>query len=344
VRLAFIYNARSFTNAQYRALMPMAVLKARGHEVVWFGSTDDKLPVERLRACDLIHVYRAADASLLKALASLQADGVVISWDNDDDVTAISEHSPSYRQLGGLKGAQDFQRQTRAIQLADIVTTTSRALASKFTEVGARDVEIIENYLPPEFARTDRSHKRDDSVVIGWAALREHEADLLLLSLRPALREVLDAHPRVRLVSVGLDLGIEHSRCETRKRVAFEELPITLGEFDIGIAPLADIAFNRARSNVKLKEYAIAGVPWLASPVGEYASMGARQGGQLVKQDDWADALSALIHSGRKRMALRARGRLWARRQTIDLHIHRWEKVFEQAVTRKKKAERRKTT
>ncbi len=41
-------------------------------------------------------------------------------------------------------------------------------------------------------------------------------------------------------------------------------------QFDIGIAPLIDNEFNRAKSAFKLKQYFCCGVPALASPVGEH--------------------------------------------------------------------------
>jgi hypothetical protein len=214
------------------------------------------------------------------------------------------------------------------MQMADLVTTTSRALETKFKQAGARCVKIIENYLPPEFARGGPK-KRHDGVVIGWAALREHEADVTLLSLREVLTTVLEDHPRARLVTVGLNLGINHARYECRPQVPFDRFAATLRDFDIGLAPLADITFNRARSNIKLKEYGIASVPWLASPVGEYATLGAKHGGRLVASEDWQRALADLIRSRLNRFTLGTRGRLWARRQTIELHAHAWEQAFQ---------------
>src|SRR5207302_1085104 len=72
----------------------------------------------------------------------------------------------------------------------------------------------------------------------------------------------------------------------------FAELPRRLSRWDIGIAPLADIPFNLARSDIKLKEYAASELPWLASPVGPYAGHGEAQGGRLVPDDGWFEALN----------------------------------------------------
>lgn len=332
MRLAFIYSAAAPVNAQYRALLPMAMLKARGHDIVWYGSSDERMPIELVRRSDLIHVYRAADPNLLGHLSALQRDGVAVSWDNDDDIRALPKESPSYPRLGGLNGQRDFRQQMHAIQLADTVTTTSHTLVDAYASVGADYVEVIENYLPPEFGRGSRV--RNGGVSIGWVGLREHEADAKLLSLDSALVDVLETHPETRLVTIGLKLGVQHERYEHRPKVPFEDLAAALRQFDIGLAPLADIPFNRARSNVKLKEYAVAGVPWLASPVGEYAKLGAKQGGRHVSDDSWGDALGELVERRRDRVILGTRGRLWARRQTIELHVHRWQDTFEATIAR----------
>jgi glycosyltransferase involved in cell wall biosynthesis len=330
VRLAFIYQGDVPFNAQYRALMPMAMLSARGHDVVWWGPAGGRLPLDTLRGCDLIHTYRAADPEVLAALAELRGAGVALSWDNDDHVQAISRHSPSYTRLGGGAGRRDFAHQRRAIALADLVTTTSRHLAAVFRDAGADRVVLIENFLPPEFL--GRPRPPNEGLVIGWAALREHEADAKLLGLRDILMRTLDENGHVRVVALGIDLRLQHARYEHRPVVPFERLADELCKFDIGLVPLADIPFNRSRSNVKAKEYAAAGVPWLASPVGEYAALAAREGGRTVPDERWEQALSHLIGSRRERLVLAMRGRRWARRQTIDVNVHRWETAFREAV------------
>jgi hypothetical protein len=334
MRLAFIYKSDAPFNAQYRALMPMAMMRKRGHEVLWWGSSEEPMPLRQLRKCDLIHIYRAADPGLLKALETLRSDGVALSWDNDDDIRSISRHSPSYARLGGLSGQHDFRQQVRAIRLANLVTTTSHALAAAFRDAGAEHVTVIGNFLPPEFTRGRRPDR--NGLVIGWAALREHEADAKLLALGPTLLSTLGAQPQVRLVTIGIDLHLRHAHYEHRRIVPYERLGDALRTFDIGLAPLADIPFNRARSDIKLKEYAAAGVPWLASPVGEYRSLGPKHGGRLVSHDVWPRELERLINSRRDRLILAAKGRLWARRQTIELNVQHWENAFSHAIARRR--------
>ena len=59
-------------------------------------------------------------------------------------------------------------------------------------------------------------------------------------------------------------LGWRASATGTIPGVPFVGLPAHMEVFDIGLAVIADIRFNRTRSNVKLKEYAALGIPWLA--------------------------------------------------------------------------------
>ncbi len=64
--------------------------------------------------------------------------------------------------------------------------------------------------------------------------------------------------------------------------------------WDIGIAPLADTAFNRAKSAIKTLDYAALGLAVLASDMEAYRPL---PGGRLVANTDvdWADALGHLI-------------------------------------------------
>ena len=126
--------------------------------------------------------------------------------------------------------------------------------------------------------------------------------------------------------------------CEERYRrqplVQYRELADHVATFDVGIAPLDDIPFNRARSSVKVKEYAAAGVPWLASPIGPYRELGEKQGGRLVVDDRWHEELQRLILDGRARAKLAKRGRKWASGQTVAANLKEWEAVLAEAIER----------
>jgi glycosyltransferase involved in cell wall biosynthesis len=168
--------------------------------------------------------------------------------------------------------------------------------------------------------------------VIGWHAGREHLIDAEALGVVPMLERVLDAHPDVRVETVNIDLKMEHERYRCDEALPLDDLTQRLADFDIGIVPLADIPFNRGRSNVKAREYAAAGVPWLASPVGPYEGLGQEEGGRLVEDDGWFEALDELIRSRRERSKQAKRARNWAKRETMWNMADVWERVFLDAI------------
>src|SRR5262249_21338985 len=132
----------------------------------------------------------------------------------------------------------------------------------------------------------------------------------------------------------GIDIGLDSDRYRHMPWMDYERFLERLSEFDIGIAPLADTAFNRARSNVKLKEYAAAGLPWLASPIGPYREMGAKEGGRLVEDGRWYEELSRLIGEARARRKLAKRAARWGQSQTMSRNTHHWQQALTTAVQR----------
>jgi glycosyltransferase involved in cell wall biosynthesis len=274
-------------------------------------------------------MHRMATPEMQRLIGRVREAGVAVMWDNDDDVTAMPKSNPLYARFGGAR-SRELRAGVRAmVRLADIVTTPSSVLADQYREFGAVDVRVLENYMPPEFGPV-RPAKHQGIAIVCLAAL-EHQIDYQELRLRDTLRRLLDQHPDVRVTSLGLGLGLDHERYANRKRIPFLELARTLASFDIGIAPLVDIPWNRARSNVKLKEYASAGLAWLASPVGPYLGMGEQEGGRLVPDGEWHMALQQLIANGRERRKLGKRALRWARSQGIEQHVDRWEAALRDA-------------
>jgi glycosyltransferase involved in cell wall biosynthesis len=328
VRVTFV-SADNSVNASYRAYLPANALRERGLDVRHQALGERSLDVAALMNSDVIHVHRFLDKTTAALLARARAAGIAIVWDNDDDVANVPRSNPNYARFGGLN-AQRLRLQLREmVRLADVVTTPSAALAQQYREIGASDVRIIENHLPDVFCEV--KGRRHDGVVLAWVAALEHQSDLQHLGLQATFRELLEQQPDVRILSVGLSLGLGHDRYEHVPQVPFDELARLLAGCDVGIAPLAASAWNEARSNVKLKEYGAAELAWLASPIGPYRGMGEAEGGMLVDDDAWGPALRALATDDRRRRKLAKRARKWARSQTVGRNVGLWETALRDA-------------
>jgi glycosyltransferase involved in cell wall biosynthesis len=324
--------------AYYRAIGPMQEMEKRGHSVSFPAGPEGEVDLQRLAGCDLVHVYRYSDADNLRLFAELDRGGIALTWDNDDDFINVPKEGPSYKFAGGLAGRRIFTQQLKTARLAQTTITPSGTLAERYRSAGIADVEVVENYLAPHFSRAYSPHL---GIVIGWVAGYEHRADTARIGIAQALRQIMSEYDHVRVECIGVDLrlgeeGDERGRYRHDLLVPFEELPQRISGFDIGIAPLADIPFNHSRSNIKLKEYAASGIPWLASPVGPYAEMGVKQGGRLVPDGQWYEALRWMVVRERERQLLAENAKAWAEKQTMSDVARRWENIFVGAVNKRR--------
>lgn len=323
-----ISNAR-----HYRAIDPLMELERRGHEVVWPASAEGQADYARLRRCDVVLVYRRSDTPTQQVLKQLSGDGVAIVFDNDDNQAVMPKGSVAYEAFGGLRAQKMFSAALRVAQSAAVVTTTCEPLAELYRNAGVADARVIPNQLRPRIARpSDMPH---DGVIVGWVAGGEHRVDAQELGLAEVLATVLDRHRDVHLEMVGFDLKIRSDRYHRTQSVPFDELPRTTGRWDIGLAPVADLPFNRTRSDIKVKEYAGSGVAWLASARLPYAHLGEREGGLLVDDDGWIDAIGRLVVKDRLRRKLAKRARKWARGQTVEATVELWERALRDAAAKR---------
>jgi glycosyltransferase involved in cell wall biosynthesis len=319
--------------AAYRALLPMQALDERGHraEYVEWDEREAAPPFEQLRQADVVHMWRLFRAPARRLATALKEAGVAVVFDNDDDMTRVPKGSPAYSEMKAAR-AQVAQELGAMLRLADLVTTTCGELAGRLRRLGGGEVRVVENYVEPGFLR--KRSTAPEGVVVGWVAGAEHRGDLKELRLRRALEQLLETQPHVSLVSVGVDVGVRSDRYTHQRFVPFPELPNVISQFDLALAPIADVSFNRVRSNVKVKEYAACGVPWLASPIGPYKELGEEQGGRLVPDHGWEKALTDLTTDAQALAALAERAVAWGRTQTVTANVAEWEAVFAEAAER----------
>jgi hypothetical protein len=330
VKICGVYNT-DVPNANYRVLSPLRELERRGHEVRLVEMDEDGgFDPKTLEGADVIHIFRCSEKALLRKIEEQRRLGVAITWDNDDDPRLIPPESPLYNEHGGLRGMKLFAARQAMMRRAHLVTTTTGVMADRYRKAFDGEVRIIENHLSDD-QYSDGVRIRD-CLVIGWVAGGEHRADVQRLHIASVMRRVMERVPEVRVMTACVRLSLDPALHKHADWLAFDSLPSWIEQFDIGIAPLSDIPMNAARSNVKLKEYAACGVPWVASARGPYLGMGEREGGQLVADDEWEEALVRLATSRFKRRLLSRRAKAWAKSQLIAKHADEWEAAFDGAI------------
>ncbi|HZV75748.1 MAG TPA: hypothetical protein VFF79_18715 [Conexibacter sp.] len=314
---AFVWGIHP--SSSYRAFHPLTELARRGNLVATYTEEEDLTPSDGelaviLSDFDVAFIGRYTQPEAVQLARRLSDGGMGVVWDYDDDVVRVDRRAG----FDGMAGA------------VDVITTTNDALVARYRELGARTVHPIPNFLTrPSLAAPRRRH---DGTVLGYIGWVDHQDDWDQLGLQEVVEDLLDVHPDLRVESVGpIDLRLPAERYHGYGALTFDQLPLAIAGFDLAIAPLIDKPGNATRSDIKLKEYAIAGVPWLASAYGPYVGYGEEQGGRLVADDAWFDELHALLCDGRGQRKLAKRGQRWAKDQTLERNASVWLQAFQEA-------------
>lgn len=321
----------SASAAYYRAIGPTEALHERGHEVRWpRDPRAGTLPLDVLAECDVVLVYRLFHPKILGLVSQLARRGVPCVYDQDDDYSLVPSKHPAvktYRRAMG--GGHPFDATLRMARAASVVTVATEPIAATYRRRGIADVRVIPNAVRPQSLRPPLAH---DGVVIGWVAGDEHAADVRPTGVGAGLQDVLRRHEDVRVEVIGVDLRLPSARYRHQRFVPFEQLPAVTARWDVGLAALADTPFNRARSDIKLKEYGACGMAWAASPAGPYRPLGRDEGGVLVPDGQWGDALDRLVRESLERKRLAQSAAAWARRHMTASTADRWEAALRDAV------------
>ncbi len=123
--------------------------------------------------------------------------------------------------------------------------------------------------------------KRNPVLVIGWVGFYNAHRENLMTVFFPAL---LQSDIKIKLILLGVTKAVhiqelmeylkgkENISLEIPENIDWldeESVYKLISGFDIGIAPLLDNGYNRAKSAFKLKQYLSCGIPVLGSNVGE---------------------------------------------------------------------------
>ncbi len=215
----------------------------------------------------------------------------------------------------------------RAASAADRVIAGNDVIA-EWANGLCGDVRVIPTCVEPSDYRPRTSWELDETPVIGWIGSTATEP--YLAAIAPALSQVVrSSGARLEIVSGPGTTDAALQPFSTR--VPWDdEANHRVGGWDIGIMPLADGVYERAKCAHKLLQYAASGLPAVASPVGvNRPILDAMDGLAATTHDDWVEALTALLTESADRRSRRAaRGFDVAERYSYE----RWQAQWLDAV------------
>ncbi len=264
---------------------------------------------------------------MLDVFEYVNARGGLTVYDLDDDVWNIHPSNPAYEGWN-RPGVQEAV--AALARKAKMVTTATRALAKKMNAFN-RDVRVLPNMLPDDYWPTQP--KLPDGrgpLVIGWAGSATHSEDFKLIA--GVLSQVLERCEHAEVWLAGAQPGwLEpHDRLRYVPTVPLQQYAQLLSSFDIAIAPLWDSKFNQCKSDLKVLEYSMIGLPVVASRVASYAAS-VRHGetGMLASNPkDWLRCLSRLVEDATLRERIGLSARRFAESRLMSRNVAAYQRAY----------------
>jgi len=314
-----------------RCILPMEQFNRTGY----FDAIFQALPlggrvVNLVEDVDVVVYSRPHHLELIKAYKERGAKVIV---DMDDDFHTIPKSHPGYPYVGwgnpiGMKNME------MCLEIADLVTVTTNILVDRLQKFNKKPLKIIPNGWSAlnELWSVRYEH---DTINIGWGGTITHKQDFALCKNR--LIEIARQYPNVKIY-IGGDYGIYEMLKSVREEqkefipmVPYDDYPHLLAYMDIWLAPLQYNDFNLAKSDIKLVDAGVKGIPFIASPLPFYMDWG---GGGIIAEssDAWREALTELVTDQELREGYGKEGRKLADEREMSKLFSLWADAVEEVL------------
>jgi hypothetical protein len=344
-----VYPADQQGCGYHRLIWPGEALIRQGHDVtvipqedrrvrVGLSHTGEVKSVDLPPDVDVVVFQRVTHQWLSGVIRFIRERGIATVVDIDDDLTSIHPSNPAFTGLHpSTSGKRDgfgkpllhgWQHLHDACAEATLVTVSSPALLRIYAPHGRG--AVLRNVLAPHYFGIPH----DDSDVIAWPAmLHAHPNDPDVVG--PAVSRLVNEGAEFRIVGRPEGCGRAFMLPDDPPGGGASNIfdwPTAVAKIGIGITPLADTRFNRAKSWLKPLELAAVGVPWVGSPRTEYAALHKLGCGVLAERPkDWYRVLRDLRRDPTRRAELSHAGREVAETLRLDDHAWRWLEAWDEA-------------
>ena len=289
---------------------------------------------EDLDWADTLYFQRCVDESIFNFVRRAKEREKRIIFDTDDYMHGIPAHHPS---KGAIESSKYGYWMDKMIEVCDVMTVSTQYLKTLYEKkYYGKKIVVLPNCINKGNWEMDKINR--DTINIGWGGSSTHFEDIQTVT--PVLIQLFEENEKLRLVCLNYP-GVDH---QPKYRDAFEGIPMrkrttvcgvhphregqNLNMMDIGIAPLLDNDFNRAKSNVKFLAYSMGSIPTVATNLEPY------QDTNLIKIkgnrfNSWYKALQTLIKDADYRKSL---GKLAKKevlsKYDIDNNLHLWMELL----------------
>lgn len=292
---------------RYRVLNKAEQLERLGYRVKIVNHSQLEL-LDGKYASHII-IYRAPDSPVLTHFCQLaKLTDKTVYYDIDDLVfdTKYTDQLEYTQNLSTIeKGNYDagVHGYGRMLAMCDVAITSTKHLALELAKYKEK-VILNRNVLSKELLNISLKtlHLVSDNQKIKLAYFSgsiTHNENFELI--KPAIINLLKKYKHLELhlaghLDVPADIVCFGDQIVTHPYVDWKELPQLISSIDINLAPLVDVTFNRAKSEIKWLEAAIVKVPTVASKVGSFEEMILDgQTGLLADPSQWEEKLEFLI-------------------------------------------------
>jgi glycosyltransferase involved in cell wall biosynthesis len=303
------------------------------------------------------YFMKSADIIVMEMPAKLTLEPI-IKWANFANIPVLIEADDMADKTtewidaaSGNRAKDAWLQRSYLWNKADGFICSTEYLANHYGDKFSKPAYTFMNQLDFSDRRWNVEKEKHDGIVVGFMGSQSHRPDVLVA--KEAIEKILAEYPDVQFHFVGFQIGdIIHERVKyftsykhgikrivgQQEYFALDEYPKFMAKWDIGIIPLLDNEFNRAKSDIKFLEYSRLKIPAVVSKVSTYRTVTDKVTGVLARNDteSWYRGIKYLIERPKKRAEIgeAAFNYIKENRQIKDHAIH-YLNILDRAVKAK---------
>jgi len=308
---------------------------------------------EQLLRADLVVMQEAGSSSAMNMVKFMVEHNVPFMTEFDDFIQHVSPNNVS--GYGAWNpGTLFVHRAMNQARQAMALTVSTNQLAREYFPYNPT-IYVVPNYLDQDKWTNPAVRKNDGKIRIGWCGGNAHADDLKMIS-GVIDKLVKEGDGNIVFETMGMEqselAGVFPMKTQghTCEKCGFEgemhyhsgetldNYPLVLSTrgWDIALAPVINNSFGNCKSDLKIKEYAAAGFPIVASPVVPYFE--AQQSGAVISLattfDEWYNCIRDLIDNPAKRDEAVRANKEWVEGQWIQNHAQEIFEVYSTVIDR----------